>query len=471
LNPATPPASHPGATTSLPPSHSGTPGHAAAPPHGVTSINPSTTVSGHAGHGGAVVSHTAADDGSKVVVQHQGPGGAHVTAYKEHVNTQTGAHTKMFADGHRVISTRDTVAYGAPHQMSYVRHSNGLREAGLPNGRPVFHERFVGRRDEFGRENRFIERTVYTAVAAGVAVALGVPLVQTYAVVPYNGIEIYPYAPMVVEPGIIVGMRRPFLAPVIVGPACLFCPPPVIAFAEPVMAYNDPVEMMADMQIATAFNDGMSVLDESTLPPPPPDYTPPPYYAPVSTDEVSQLQQQVASLEQQVQAEAQNNQGLRDQLGMQQSQTADLTAQVAAMQQPPVKKPIAIDNTVRTQVRQQVKDELSLHEKNQSSTLPAIVSSPAAANHIFQVAANIDATSVDTGLECRLSTGDLLKFDAVPDATDASAQMRVIAANSGSCGSGTAVQISATDLQDMLNAFSQRFESNLGKVKGQLASQ
>jgi hypothetical protein len=436
------------------------------PPAPPVRINPTTTVAARPGGAGVVINHTRPDGSRVVVEQHAAAGGGRqVVAYRESRDAARGTQTRVYTDGHRLTTGQGFVQVSAPRQMTVTRFNNGLNAAYLPNGRPVFRDQFIQRGGQ-----RAIQRTVFTSIVAGRPVALGVPVVRVYAVSPFRGVVIYPYYPVVYQPVYYGMFLSPFPVAVAYGPACLLCPSPVVAFGAPIVAYTDPEDLVGDLQIATAFDDGESELDVADLPPPPPGYAPPPDLPPPPSDaDISDLQQEVASLQQQVSDQAATNADLQAQLAAQQDKTAALQAQAAAQQAAARKATVRVPEDVRQQVRREVKEDIALHQQQQPLALPHVMASAEAQNYIFQVSDTIDATTADTGEACSLSTGDLIKFDAVPQGNDPSAPMRVVTSKPGSCGAGAVVQVGMSDLQDMLNGFSERLEANMQKVHDQYA--
>ena len=70
----------------------------------------------------------------------------------------------------------------------------------------------------------------------------------------------------------------------------------------------------------------------------------------------------------------------------------------------------------------------------------------------------------------RSSGGDLISFSQVPrentevDDSLEVAQMKVIASRPGDCLANQVVEVNLGDLQEMLNAFSQRVENNMASL-------
>ena len=124
---------------------------------------------------------------------------------------------------------------------------------------------------------------------------------------------------------------------------------------------------------------------------------------------------------------------------------------------------------VRAQMHKQVKQNIAQEKDGSPLSIADVIASAEAQDYLFQVSSMIDATDMAVGVECVLSTGDLVKFSQVPGENDATAQMKIVTAKAGSCGAGVVVEVSIGDLQDMLNDFSQRLEANMKKAHDRIA--
>ena len=315
---------------------------------------------------------------------------------------------------------------------------------------------------------RTIERAVFVGVAAGVAIALAEPFVQVYDVVPYGGIMLYPYVPAVYPAPFYAPYFSPFAVPIAVTPACLFCPSPLVAFAEMPVAYTDPVDLIGDVQISSAFDESMVSYDAvnvpQDVPPPPPEaYLPASEAAPASQAEVQALTAEVESLNQTVAAVASNNEELREAVSAQ----ARVDEQKQAEQ---ARRKIQVSEEIRQQVRKQVKEELARHQEGNSTTVADVLSSPEAANYIFQVSNPINAMALEAGVECTLTVGDMARLAQPPAEGDVSAQVRVVTSKPGNCDEGATIAVSLSDLQDMINGFNSRLDQNMKKLHDQFAA-
>ncbi len=412
-----------------------------------------------------------------VTAQRLANGQQRAVAYLQTRDAAAGTQTRTYLDGHRVTVGPDFVTRSGPRQYTVTTHRDGLRDVSLPDGRPLFRERFGTYAWREGHPERVIYRDVSALIVAGQVIALGVPIVQIYAIVPYSGVVIYPYVPFAFVPAFYTPFLVPFATPLVIVPGCPFCPPPVVAFAEPVTTYADPVDLVGDLVLADAVQDGDAGV-VSTEPPPAPDPA------------VAQLADEVDALQQQIKTAAAANDALQAQLADQQAQL-DSLHQLSAPPQPappPTPSspspspspssasppspaaPMSIPEPVRQQVHQQVREDIALHQQQQLLSLVDVIASADAQNYVFQIGDLIDTTEADSGEACTLITGDLVKFDQVPADGDAAARMRVVTSRSGSCSSNTVVQVSLTDLQEMLNAFSQRLEDSMKKVHDQVAA-
>jgi hypothetical protein len=433
---------------------------------------------GHADHHGMTIAHKDAD-GSQVVANWRTLPNGHrqLDAFKVSRDPSTGVQTRLYTDGRKVTTGRDFVTRSAPGHLSLTTHANGLREASLPNGKPVYRESFTTIRGRDGRPERAVVRTVYARVEHGKAFALRSPVRQVYDVVRFHGTTIYAYRPWIAPVAFYDPFYAPFHHPVAVAAVCGDCFSSDVEFEGPPEVYSDPADMVADMQISDGFEDGMSYgaddvppVDGPVDPGVPPtelgDGPPDPETAGL-TAEVNQLQNQVDAAEKQ-------NAELREQLDEQQRQNANLikakaTAAPAPKPAKPAKARIVVPADVRTQMHKQVQQVIDNERSQTPLSLSDVIASAEAQNYIFQVSSMIDATDVTAGMECMLSTGDLARFDQIPGQNDAVAEMKIITSKGGSCAAGVTVTVSIGDLQDMLSAFSQRLEANMRKAHDRIA--
>ena len=321
----------------------------------------------------------------------------------------------------------------------------------------MYRENFAERPGRDGRLRRVIQRTVFASLFAGAIVALATPELRTYDVDSYEGVNIYPYQPAGFDAPFLEPLQRPFSREISVSPSCMVCPSQVVAFQQPVAAYGDPVELIADLQISGGFADGMAA----------------PYAEPAPDPQTAALAAQVSELQQEVSTAVDSNTDLQAQMANQRAQIASMQAQAAdaaraSLQAKAPPEPVQVPEPVRQQIREEVRDGIAHYQQQQPLTLPEVVEQARQRNYIFQVADMMEAASAATGEPCSLTTGDLLSFAELPDENQPVAKMAVVTSKSGSCRAGTTVDVGLSDLQEMLNAFSQRLESNMTRVHVQI---
>lgn len=414
-------------------------------------LDPHTTIASHA-DGGGLTLRRAIPRGN-VVIEHGGHGHpGPVLAYFSRKDPATGAENRLYLDGRRMTIGHDFTLSAAPHRLSVLTHRDGLREVSLPDRRLMFREHFgLGPRGE-----RLLMRTVQTAVIGGAVVTLVSPRVWTYAVVPFNGLLIHHYLPPVFEPA----WYRPFLAPlpepVVVGPECVFCPAPLVAFAEPIVAYANATDLVGDRVLVAAVQEQLALETVAT--------------APIEPDpDMAALSEQVGVLEQQLASAAQANDQLRSELGDREFQVEDVSRQLAPQVRPVrTSTKMSVPEDIRRQVWREVQQCVSLHQENKPLALEDVVASEQAGKFVFQVGELIEAAAIGSGERCTLTGGDLVSFAEAPGHADTTAKVKVVAAKPGSCRVGTVVGAGLADLQEMLNGFTQRVETSLQEMHDHL---
>jgi hypothetical protein len=314
----------------------------------------------------------------------------------------------------------------------------------LPSGKPVSKEQYVVVRDG-GTERRTVQRTVYMAPGASGYVPLKTQVVQVYDVVQVYQRPVYVYRPVRYAPLFFVPFAAPFAAPLVYGPQCTVCPPPVAAYDAPPQ-YSNSYDLLGDMQLAGPLVDDplLPARDASGN-------------LPASRD-VATLRNEVDDLQRQVDEQARDNSDLQaalSQTAMQRTPAPDSTADASRMKVP---------DRVREVMRKQVRLSVAQHQNGNPLLLSDVVESGFARIYVFQAAAPIEVEDVRTGAACRLAAGDLTEFQKVPDSSAAAAPMSVIASRPGHCEPGQVVHVKFEDLQEMLNAFSQRVEANMKKL-------
>jgi hypothetical protein len=358
-----------------------------------------------------------------------------------------GDRSKTYLDGRKIVYAKNgDIVRTSPNRVTVVAHKSGLRQAALADGRPIFRERIEHiAHGSVSRE--VVVRTEYARVVIGRPVFYAEPMVRQYEVLSYYGFPVLAYQPVIFSPLFFGPFQVGFAQPVLVTPACIFCPAPVVLWQQPVASYSDPVDLVADLQITSAVQDGLADAPSASL-----DTS--------NTQEdpqVAELRAQVSAMQQQVDAASQSNADLRD--------------QVTALQQssaPPVATAFAVPEAVRQQIHRQVRDNIRLHQQKRALTWPDVVASGDAPNYIFQVSDMLDATD-NSGEECPLTAGDLLKLDAGAAPDQEVLSLRVVTSKSGSCPAGSPVSVSVHDAQGMLNDFNQRQEANMQKLQPQIA--
>jgi hypothetical protein len=121
-------------------------------------------------------------------------------------------------------------------------------------------------------------------------------------------------------------------------------------------------------------------------------------------------------------------------------------------------------------VRKQVRLSVALHQNGRPLVLGDVLASGYARIYLFQTAQPISVGNLSAGGECFLNTGDLIGFSKLPAGNATAAEMKVLASGANSCRPDELVQVGLTDLQEMLNGFSERVEDNMKRVSACAAS-
>ena len=423
---------------------------AAAPPKSIP-LSANTKVVVRPNSSVLTVRHTEAN-GSQVVLNRRFAAGKPIVAgaYVSH-REANGDRTKTFLDGHKIVYSKNgDVARISPNHITVTTQKAGLRQAVLAGGRPVFRER-VEHRAYGTASQEVIVRTEYARVEAGRPVFYSEPVIRHYDMVSYYGFPVLAYEPVVFSPVFFGPFLVGFAQPVVVTAACIFCPAPVVTWQQPVATYSDPVDLVADLQITSAVQDGMADA--------------PPQGA-ISTSQslddpqLADLKVQVNAMQQQADAAMQSNAELRDQVAELQQNSVSTPATAAAA--------FRVPEVVRQQIHKQVREDIKLHQQKRPLTWPDIVAAGDAPNYIFQVSDMIDATD-NSGEECPVTAGDLLKLEPGTPPDKDVLSLRVVTGKSGSCLPGAVISVSIHDAQAMLNDFNQRLEANMQKLQPQIA--
>jgi hypothetical protein len=133
--------------------------------------------------------------------------------------------------------------------------------------------------------------------------------------------------------------------------------------------------------------------------------------------------------------------------------------------------PINIPEDVREEMRKQVRLGVAQDANGRALTLNEVVHAGYAPIFLFQVSSSLDTVSAVTGDRCELGSGDILGFtNQGYDESHPTAQMKVVVARPGHCLVEDTVDMSPSDLQEMLNTFNERLESNMRKLGGCVAN-
>jgi hypothetical protein len=391
-------------------------------------------------------------DGSQLVVNqtHGGNGNPMANAYILKQNLELGTQTRIYADGHRIILGPDFVTRGARGRPTYTVHSDGLREALLPDGRKWFAESKLQLPDRDGHLHEGVQRTVYAGRVGGYPVAQGKPLVQTFVVAPINGVRTIVYLPRPLPPYVFRTVLVPFWQPVAVAAACPFCPSDSVVFDDLPDNYTDPTDLLTDMQIAGAAADGMDEINaEASIPP-----------APDAQDWAVQF----ATLQLELNSAAADHPDLKEQLDEQPKLMPDPANACRPVAARPVPTPIHVTAEVQQQLRREVKEDVIEQAQQNPLMLNDLIASGEAKQYIFQTSDRVEVTETSTGAACDLTSGDMISFASLPSDEDATAHMKVVTSRGTSCKADVVVDVAVSDLQDMLNAFSERLENNMTKV-------
>jgi len=428
-----------------------TPAPAAVATTRAVTLSPTATVAPAPNRSGYTINQTR-PDGSKVIVQQTllPSGTRQVTAYRQIEDQRTRTSTRVYLDGYRVTQAPTYVSRTLPNQATYTQYNTGLRGVVLPGNRTVYKEQFITVRNN-GVERRYVQRTVYMAPAAGGYAPLKTQVVQVYDVVRVYERPVYVYRPVRYAPVFFVPFAAPFAAPLIAGPQCTVCPPPVVAYDAP-PRYSNSYELLGDMQLAGPL------VDDPLLPARDAQGNIP------ARPEVASLRNEVDDLQRQLDDQTRDSAELQAALAkssLQRTSMADPPADLSRMKVP---------DRVRDVMRKQVRLSVAQHQNGNPLLLSDVVESGYARIYVFQAAAPIEVEDVRTGAPCRLAAGDLTEFHKVPDAGAAAAPMSVIASRPGHCEPNQVVHVKFEDLQEMLNAFSQRVEANMQKLNACLTA-
>jgi hypothetical protein len=481
-------------------------GHGDSPsslqPHDIR-LSPTATVAANAGHTGFRVVNRESPRASVVVEQRvDSQGHAHVNAYRQITSVDGRTTTRVYTDGRRTV---DGIAFHSVGRVSgpqFVRYNNGLHAAYMPNGRPLYAESFatpsfVGR----GGPPPIVQRTIYATIVAGQFRELATAIRRYYTVTRFGGYDTFVYRPVGYAPAVFAALYAPFAFQIAVGPQCLICPGPNVVFAVPPEGYSEPIELLGDMQVADAVTDqGVPPVDEPvtdqgsaevisdgapmpsdapTIQAAVPPNAPPAPAGLITADsaatgadstDLDRLKQQANELQAKAIARTDVKPAVLK-TSDDQAAAAAIPAAAVSGAAPIPADTLAVPEDVRSQIHKEVRLSLAEHANEHPLTLIDVMQSGYSRIYLFQVASEIDTSSVITGDGCALGSGDLLAFASMGDAQEhPTAQMKVVTAAAGHCLSHDVVEVSIGDLQDMLNAFNQRLEENIHKLNACVAT-
>jgi methionine aminopeptidase len=127
---------------------------------------------------------------------------------------------------------------------------------------------------------------------------------------------------------------------------------------------------------------------------------------------------------------------------------------------PPAPQP-EVSEAVKDQIKKEVTAEIKAREDQDSVPLNKTLST----NYVHIVSEEIDSQIIGTNDTCLLTSGDLIKVDHTPKATDQTAEMVVVTSKNKDCKPNTHVLISLPDLQNMNNSFSESVDKGLEKLQ------
>ena len=455
-------------------------------------ISPSTSVVARPNQAGFIAINQESNRSSIVLQQQSSPNGkVQLNAYRQVVSADGRTTTRIYTTGQRTVDAPDFHSSGTLNGTQFVQYRNGLRAAYLPNGRALYTERFTtlpGVQAQGGPGAvQAVQRTIYATNVSGQMVALPRPIEWFYAVNPIGGYPTYVYQPAVFPAPFFPAFYAPFGFPIVVGPQCAICPIATVAFVGAAARYSDPMEVLGDEQIADAVGDegvvpvdaagnasapapGQAAAPQAPIPDAPP---PPPELIggaaaarAVGQDDLGALRSKADGLRAQVTARAARDAQRPDALAADETSLATLhPVAMVTTNETSSADPMSIPEDVRDEIRKQVRLGVAQHANNHPLTLGDVAHSGFARIFLFQVANSLDTVSAIAGDRCELGSGDLISFaDPGYEEGHPTAHMKVVVARSGHCLMQDTVEVSLTDLQEMLNTFNERLESNMRKL-------
>ena len=434
----------------------GSPSASVAAPR-VIVIDHATTITPMADHRGFSVTHQNVD-GSQLVVNERRSGSSKpiVNAYLLKQNSDLGTQTRIYSDGHRITTGPGFVTRSALGRPTYIIHSDGLRDALLPDGHKWFEESKLQLFDRDRHPHDGVQRTVFAGLVGGDPVPAGKPVVQTFVVAPVHGVRTFAYVPRPLPPIVLRTLVVPFWQPIVVSAACTICPPPAVVFDDPPTEYADPADLLADLQVSGAVADGMVEVgaDANSVP----------------TPDAQDLDVQLATLQFKLDNAAADDSQLKEQLHEQPRLVSNLQYVRPISTAASTSAPVRVTKAVQQQLRREVKEDMIEQVQQNPLLLSDLIASPEALRYVFEVSDMIETTDTTAGADCSLTGGDLVSFANLPADGDVTAHVKVVSGKDSSCRPDAVLEVSLSDLQDMLNAFSERLENNMTKVHQWIAS-
>jgi hypothetical protein len=422
---------------------------------------------------GYVATRTMSPD-SRVVVEERKLSGntSQVTAYKEVKSGDT--VSRLYTDGRVVTKGSNFHSTGIIGGLRFVKYDNGLRSAYRANGKPLYTEKFREIRRPSGETVQVIQRTTMVPVSGRTK---RIPVVRYYTATSVNNVTYVVYQPLSFARVYYLELYQPFVDRLTLAVLCpQLCPPGTANFQSPPDGYTDPMDLVGDLAMSDATSDEVSpdvpapeelALDvgnpdgadvdlEANLPPPPPEM--------VAAEQAFQGSAEEQTAELRV-AAGELRRSVRQQPGLVDSVT-DTQFTHASFMQPaggagdpaPALAPIQIPDYARAQLRKEARLTVALQQNGHQLRLPDVAWSDYGKVFVFQAAAPIDVMESGSDLQCTLSGGDLVRFARIPAKTDSVVTMTVMASRAGHCRAGDKIELGLTDLQDMMNAFSERVE-------------
>ena len=460
------------------------PSNTPAAPHHPAQLQETTFVKEKSGY--MAVGTTS--DGARVFVEERRLAGnaSQVTAYKEAKSGETVA--RLFANGKVVTKGADFTSSGIIGGTRFIQYKSGLHSAYLADGKPLFSEKVRDITWPSGETQRVIQRTTMVPVLRGGDVPRRIPVVRYYTVQTVNNVEFAIYQPRPYAAAYFLNLYQPFVAQLTQALLCpSLCLPATAAFDSGAGGYTDPMDLVGDLAMTDGTDDDVSpeapapqemletagnpdVADadlEANLPPPPPEMVAAEQAFQGDADQqTTELRNTAGELRQR--AAQSGEAALSDNVTNAQFAPVSYTS-AANASGPPALAPIHIPDYARAQLRKEARLIVALQQNERGFQVSEVAAAAYAKVFVFQAASPIDVTEAGSDSQCTLSGGDLIRFASIPAQTDAVVTVKVISSRAGHCGTGHALQLGVTDLQDMMNAFAERVEHEKMRIAACLA--